>query len=279
MRIRLFALMLLLFAAGSMAVEAQTTKPAIRWVGSLPATCNPLNASQALVYKYTATTGLYRCSATNTWTSLGGSAPSSPLTLTSTAADQVPLTIKLFAGQTANAFEIQPSGSTSPIFRVTTDGGDSTASIVYFNNSGTFRLGGHGGSGLALTVLTNKATPFIVRDSSFGGILGSFTPFNASAGGTFAGSSGAAVASAASIVPTGNLFHVTGTTNITSVTAADGNTAIAAGTKITIIFDGVLTFTDGSNLKLAGNFVTTPDDSITLVYDGTNWYETARSVN
>ena len=37
--------------------------------------------------------------------------------------------------------------------------------------------------------------------------------------------------------------------------------------------------TDGSNLKLAGNFVTTADDVITLVCDGTNWFEMSRSVN
>lgn len=86
---------------------------------------------------------------------------------------------------------------------------------------------------------------------------------------------GANVASAGTITATGNSFHVTGTTNITSVSG----TSIAAGTTIVIIFDGVLTFTDGSNLKLAGNFVTTADDTITLVYDGTNWYETARAVN
>jgi hypothetical protein len=87
--------------------------------------------------------------------------------------------------------------------------------------------------------------------------------------------SGAAVASAATITPTGNLFHVTGTTNITSVSG----TNVIAGTKITIIFDGVLTFTDGSNLKLAGNFVTTADDTITLVWDGSAWFEVCRSVN
>lgn len=83
------------------------------------------------------------------------------------------------------------------------------------------------------------------------------------------------VASAAAIVPTGNLFHVTGTTNITSITA----TGIVAGSEITIIFDDILTFTDGSNLKLAGNFVTTADDTIKLVFDGTNFYEVSRAVN
>lgn len=88
--------------------------------------------------------------------------------------------------------------------------------------------------------------------------------------------SGAAVASATALpVPTGRVFHVTGTTTITSVLA----TGIAAGTVVTIIFDGILTFTDGSNLVLAGDFVTTANDSITLAFDGTSWFETARSVN
>lgn len=87
---------------------------------------------------------------------------------------------------------------------------------------------------------------------------------------------GTAVASAAALpLPTGNVFHVTGTTNVTSITS----TNFQSGVVITLIFDGVLTFTDGSNLKLAGNFVTTADDTITLVFDGTNWYETSRSVN
>lgn len=87
---------------------------------------------------------------------------------------------------------------------------------------------------------------------------------------------GTAVASAAAMpLPTGRVFHVTGTTNITSITS----TAFAAGVCITLIFDDVLTFTDGNNLKLAGNFATTADDTISLCYDGTNWFETARSIN
>ncbi len=88
-------------------------------------------------------------------------------------------------------------------------------------------------------------------------------------------SNGAAVASAAAIIPTGNVFHVTGTTNVTSITAG----GVLPGAVITIIFDGILTFTDGNNLKLAGNFTTSADDTITLVYDGTNFYEVARSAN
>lgn len=88
--------------------------------------------------------------------------------------------------------------------------------------------------------------------------------------------SGAAVASASAIVPTGNVFHVTGTTAITSVTS----TGISAGARMTLIFDASLTFTDGNNLKIGGDFSATADDTISLVYDGTNWYEAgARSAN
>lgn len=92
-----------------------------------------------------------------------------------------------------------------------------------------------------------------------------------------AGRSAHSVASAATITlgPQANLWSVTGTTNITSVTADLSQ----VGRRVTLVFAGILTFTDGSNLVLAGNFVTTADDSITLVCDGTNWVETGRSVN
>jgi hypothetical protein len=86
---------------------------------------------------------------------------------------------------------------------------------------------------------------------------------------------GAAVASATALpVPTGNVFHVTGTTTITSITS----TNFESGACVTMIFDGILTLTAGNNLKMAGNFVTTANDTISLCYDGTNWYETARVV-
>lgn len=87
---------------------------------------------------------------------------------------------------------------------------------------------------------------------------------------------GAAVASAAALpVPTGRVFHVTGTTGITSITS----TNFGAGAVITMIFDGILTVSDGNNLKLAGAFVTAADSTLTLAYDGSNWYEVARSTN
>jgi hypothetical protein len=73
-----------------------------------------------------------------------------------------------------------------------------------------------------------------------------------------------------------DVMHVSGTDAITSITTGTANWT---GRCIRLIFDGVLTFTDGSNLALAGNFVTTAGDTISLCFDGTGWYETGRSVN
>lgn len=91
------------------------------------------------------------------------------------------------------------------------------------------------------------------------------------------GGSSGDVASAASITlsTAAEVFTISGTTNITSISAASA----VESRVVTLIFQGVLTFTDGNNLKLAGDFVTTADDTITLACNGTNWYEIARSAN
>lgn len=72
-----------------------------------------------------------------------------------------------------------------------------------------------------------------------------------------------------------DVITITGTTAITSIAA----TSTIAGRTVKLIFANVLTFTDGNNLKLAGNFVTTADDTITLTCDGANWHEVCRSIN
>jgi hypothetical protein len=85
---------------------------------------------------------------------------------------------------------------------------------------------------------------------------------------------GSIVASAATIMPTGNVFHVSGTTNIDTITA------MGAGTTITLIFDGVLTVGDSTgNIKLPAAFVSTADDTLTLVSDGSSWFYVSQGVN
>ena len=64
-----------------------------------------------------------------------------------------------------------------------------------------------------------------------------------------------------------------------------GTTAISdidkkwAGRRATLIFQGSLTVTDGTGLRLSGDFTTSTEDVLTLVCDGSYWYEVARSGN
>lgn len=110
---------------------------------------------------------------------------------------------------------------------------------------------------------------------SYTTVLGDSSTLQTKIYGITALSKGTDVASAAAIVLTGNIVHVTGTTTITSITATNVN----AGATIIIIFDGALTFTNGNNLKIGSDFVTTADDTISLAFDGTNFYQVSRSVN
>lgn len=144
----------------------------------------------------------------------------------------------------------------------------STPKAFYYNTDNSFNIGT---GAFAWGTAYNSTDGFLRRNAA--GVLRFGTTLTTIAG-LMGG--GTAVASATAMpVPTGRVFHVTGTTTITSITS----TNFASGAIITLIFDDVLTFTDGSNLKLAGDFVTTTDDTITLAFDGTNWYETGRSVN
>jgi hypothetical protein len=73
-----------------------------------------------------------------------------------------------------------------------------------------------------------------------------------------------------------DFWSVTGTTNVTSM-HSDVDSPI--GRIVTLKFGGVLTFTDGNNLLIDGNFVTADTDIIRLQFDGTNWNELSRSAN
>lgn len=73
--------------------------------------------------------------------------------------------------------------------------------------------------------------------------------------------------------PTCDIHTITGTTNITSITA----TNFPVGKYLLLTFAGALTFTDGGNLKITGNYTTSADDSILLYYNGTDFLEICRS--
>ncbi len=127
----------------------------------------------------------------------------------------------------------------------------------------------------AKTLSANSTVQFVQNDVS--GFTNNYNRASTGDKVIFIEGFGGTIPSAATItIPsTGKTFFVSGTTNITSITATN-----QSGREITLIFQGILTFTDGSNLRLAGNLVTSADDTITLVCpDGVNWYEKCRSVN
>ena len=75
-------------------------------------------------------------------------------------------------------------------------------------------------------------------------------------------------------IPYGIEFvNITGSTSITTITAG------FVGQEVMLTFAGTLTVSDGSNLSLAGDFVATAGDTLSLICDGTNWNELSRSVN
>lgn len=96
---------------------------------------------------------------------------------------------------------------------------------------------------------------------------------------------GSDVASANNLAPAvdGGTFHVTGNTQINLI-ATDRYTS---GGRITMIFDSNPTVkhnqaASGANkpilLSGAADFAATSSDTLTLYYDGSNWYELARTV-
>ena len=75
---------------------------------------------------------------------------------------------------------------------------------------------------------------------------------------------------------------------LVAVAVASGTPTISTitpheqGYTTTLLFTGTAIVDDsvaGSNLRLASSFSTTPGDTLTLVTDGTYWFETGRSVN
>ena len=226
--------------------------------------------------------------------------------LISCGADQV-------AGHT-NSVGFQISGSSTLISLIGCQAGGEDFAGYYFNHTGNHvqligcqswastnfgvAIGNTGNSiilggyinGASSGIYINNATPTIIIDgvrfntisnapivfavANPNVIIGKndYTNFS---GNPVSGSTLRDVASAATITlpSNGDIFNITGTTAITSVTP------LWAGKIITLKFADILTFTDGLNLKLAGNFVTSADDTISLICDGTNWYEIGRSVN
>jgi hypothetical protein len=81
-------------------------------------------------------------------------------------------------------------------------------------------------------------------------------------------------------IGTGTNYTISGTTAITRIYVAPADTLPKMQGRVIILqFRGNCTFTDGNNLKLAGNFSGTADDCIKLIYKDSTWKEIFRSAN
>jgi hypothetical protein len=138
-------------------------------------------------------------------------------------------------------------------------GGDQTTTIVEGNKF-------FDATDYALRIASTATNFLVYKNNALNGTLGK----------AYNDAALPSVASAATItLPTeSDVFRITGTTNITSINAS-GHT----GHRVTLLFDGALTVTRGSNLYAASNFVTTQFDTITFICDGILWLEVSRSVN
>lgn len=82
-----------------------------------------------------------------------------------------------------------------------------------------------------------------------------------------------AAASTLALPASGSVFEVTGDLGIATITGGWANR------RVMLKFTGSPIVTDGSNLKLAGNFTAAPNATLGLVCDGVNWCEMSRSAN
>lgn len=149
---------------------------------------------------------------------------------------------------------------------------------VYNNTSGAFALTVKTASGTGVTILTgahaevySNGTNVVASDLSAGGEVGGTLKMN---GAAFNESVGASIASASTInltTATGNLVHITGSTQINAVT-------IGAGMCRTVIFDGALALAHhatNNNLPGAANITTAAGDRAVYWGDGTTSYCTS----
>lgn len=159
--------------------------------------------------------------------------------------------------------------------------GDSATDALGFR---TFNVHA-GGRGWSLLNGQSAADEFSVRDDTAGTSLTKWNATGISHTKRHREAMGATVASANELTlgVDGNLFHISGTTTINAITTANWQ----AGAEVMLIFDSTPTVKHNTaggagtaKLLLAGgiDFGATANDTLTLRYDGTSWFEKCRTV-
>ncbi len=169
----------------------------------------------------------------------------------------------------ANGFTPSSPGGGADNLVIEEDGNAGLSIVTPSDKSGTILFGDDSASNSGIIQYSHSADTLSISTGGGAFKFNSREILRANVG-TIASPAGAQL-----ILTGGDFFSITGTNNITSIATASSTN----GRMVVLNFAGILTFTDGNNLKLAGDFVTTADDTITLICNGTDWHETARSVN
>ena len=159
-------------------------------------------------------------------------------------------------GAQGTSFAVDVSGNRNKLIVNVID------SVTWQVRGVAFRAGATSNELLSYTY-TNTADPY--NDA------GTTTSFNR---GNSQGADISSIAGTITLPIFGSSFRLLGTASVTSITASSNK-----GREVKFIIDTTASFADGSNLKLASLSPNTADDTISMLCDGTNWYETGRSVN
>lgn len=142
---------------------------------------------------------------------------------------------------------------------------DNAVSQVYINN---VRFDGI--PGLPVNSTVSNSTTYIGAANDFVG----FAPGAVITNNTYNVIQSVASADPLNLPVNGDFFQVTGTTNFGTVNGG------WKGRQIVLKFNDVLQVSDGgASLKIAGNFTTAANSTLTLIYDGVAWCEVSRSSN
>jgi hypothetical protein len=78
-----------------------------------------------------------------------------------------------------------------------------------------------------------------------------------------------------------DVIYITGATEITSIDAGNESNGYSGfnGKKVTLISASTAQITDGSNLKISGDYTPDANDTLTLVFRNEAWFEVSRSAN
>lgn len=160
---------------------------------------------------------------------------------------------------------------------ITDSGGEPTSAYITLNGNVVTGNNGGGiiGSAAAAHILLGAGN--IVRENTETQVsLGTGANRRVGDGNSIEISTSALTAGSSMVIPVGSsVFHVANGGTITSINSSSG----WRDRRITLIFDGVTNVADAGNISIAGGFASTAFDTLTLVSDGTNWFEISRSVN